>query len=270
VGNLNLTAVAAGQNSKEVTINDADAAIESALTDTLSLDLSAGNVTVTALQYRRNIGFTTTGNAISRDLTLQTIKRTVWVRNSGSATLNIKVGSTTLTLAAAGFMLIYTDGTTNGLAKIDLVGSISLAFTSLTDVPANYTSASRKTVRVNAAANALEFVDTSYTLAFYQEAVMTNAQMVYKFIATVAFTLPQNLTGSQAKSEVASVGNVHFDIFKNGSDVGDIVFNTSSTGTFTLSADQSFAAGDILTIKGPATADANLAGVGVSLKGYLT
>lgn len=270
MGNLGITTVAAGQNTKETTINDADAALESALTDTLSCNLTSGNVSVTTLQYQRNIGFVTTGNAISRDLTFPAVKRTVWVKNGGSATLNIKVGSTTLTLAAAGFMLIYTDGTTNGLSKIDLVGSIALAFTSLTDVPANYTSAGRKIVRVNAAANALEFIDMSYTLAFYQEAVMTNAQMVYKFIATVGVTLPAGLSGSQAKSEVASAGNVHFDIFKNGSDLGDITFNTSSTGSFTLASDLVLAAGDILTIKGPATADANLAGVGVSLKGYLT
>ncbi len=149
-------------------------------------------------------------------------------------------------------------------------GAGAASFTALTDAPANYTSAGRKTVRVNAAANALEFIDAPYTLAFYQEPIMTNAQIVYKFIATVPFTLPSGLSGSYANAEVASTGNVHFDIRKNGSDVGDIVFNISATGSFTLGSDQSFAAGDILTITGPATADATLAGVATSLKGYLT
>lgn len=270
MGNLNLTAVAANQNQKEVTINDADAAIESALTETLSIDLSAGNHTLSSAEYTRNFGFVTTGNAVSRDLTTPAVERTVWIKNSGSATLNIKRGTTTLTLAASGYAFFYTDGTANGIEKVDVTLGGTNTFLALSDTPANYTSASRKILRVNAAADAVEFVDMSYTLAFYQEALMTNAQMVYKFIAVVPFTLPSGLSGSQAHAEAASTGNVNFDIRKNGSDVGDIVFNISASGTFTLSSDQSFSAGDRLTITGPATADATLAGVAVSLKGYLT
>lgn len=270
MGNLNLTTVSSSQNNKETTINNADAAIESALTEMLSSDLSAGNVTVSAAQYRANLGFKTTGNAISRNYTLQAIERTVWIKNGGSATLNVKLGSTTLTLIAGASSFFYTDGTANGLEKIDVTSGGAITLLSLTDGPGVYTSGSRKILRVNAAATGFEFVDMAYTLAFYQENIMTNAQMVYRFTATVPFTLVSGLAGSYASSEVASAGNVHFDIKKNGSDVGDITFNTSSTGSFTLGSDQSFAAGDILTIIGPATADANLAGIGVSLKGYLT
>lgn len=270
MGNLSITTVSASQNSKEVTINNADAAIESAMTEQLAIDLSAGNHTITSAEYTRNLFFKSTGNAISRSLTFPAVKRVVLVQNGGSAVLSLIKGSTTLTLAAGGFAFYFTDGTANGIVKVDVTSGTSLAFVNLTDVPANYTSAGRKIVRVNAAANALEFVDMSYTLAFYQENIMTNAQIVYKFIATVAFTLPSGLSGSYATAEVASTGNVHFDIKKNGSDVGDIVFNVSTTGSFTLGSDQSFAAGDILTITGPATADATLAGVAASLKGYLT
>lgn len=270
MGNLSITTVSASQNQKETTINDADAALESALTETLVVDLSAGNHTLSTAEYTRNIGFATTGNAISRDLTFPAIERTVWVKNGGSSVMNLKRGSTTLTLAAGGYAFYYTDGTTNGIAKIDVTSGTSLAFINLTDAPANYTSAGYKIVRVNAAANGLEFVDMAYTIAFYQENVMTNAQIVYKFIATVPFTLVAGLSGSYATSEVASAGNVHFDIKKNGSDVGDIVFNVSSTGSFTLGSDQSFAAGDVITIVGPATADLTLAGVGASIKCRLT
>lgn len=270
MGNLNLTTVSAGQNNKETTINNADAAIEAALTETLAVDFSAGNVTLSSAQYRGSLGFYASGTASARDFTLPQIKRTVWIKNGNTGILTVKRGSTSLTLPIGAYSFFYTDGTTNGIEKIDVTSGGSLTFLALTDTPANFTSAGRKIVRVNSAANALEFVDMSYTLAFYQENVMTNAQIVYKFIATVAFTLPSSLTGSYATAEAASTGNVHFDIKKNGSDVGDIVFNISTTGSFTFGSDQSFAAGDVLTITGPATADATLAGVGVSLKGYLT
>jgi hypothetical protein len=268
--NLQLTQIAANQDQKEVTANAALLQLSSALADSKSYDLSAGNAAVSTGDYENFLIFETTGNAISRNLTLPAHERAaVLIKNGGSATLNIVVGSTTLTLASGKYGFYRTDGTTNGLEAISLA-TAAAAFTSLSDVPANYTSASRKTVRVNAAANALEFIDTSYTLAFYQEAVMTDAEIVYKFIATVPVTLPAGLSGSYANAEVASAGNVHFDIKKNGSDLGDITFNTSATGSFTLASDLSLAAGDILIISGPATHDANLAGVAISLKGYLT
>lgn len=270
MGNLNITTVATSQSNKETTINDADARLENALTDALTTSLAGGNVTLTADQYQTHMVFKTSGNAVPRDLTLPAKERFAIFYNGGSALLTIKCGSGSITLKTLGYCIVYTDGTTNGIEKLDVTTGGSFAFTSLVDAPANYTSAARKIVRVNAAATAVEFVTMGYTLAFYQENIMTNAQMVYKFIATVPFTLPSGLSGSYATSEVASAGNVHFDIKKNGSDVGDITFNTSTTGSFTLGSDQSFAAGDVLTITGPATADASLAGVAASLLGYLT
>lgn len=270
MGNLSITTVATSQSNKETTINDADARLENALTDAISYDLSAGNATVTTSEYQQHMVLKTTGNAVARDFTVPAVERFVFVKNGGAGVLSIKRGSTTVTLQGLGCCVIYTDGTANGLEKLDVTTGGSFAFTSLVDAPVSYTGHARKIVRVNAAETALEFVAMGYTLAFYQENIMTNAQMVYKFIATVAFTLISGLAGSYATSEVASAGNVHFDIKKNGSDVGDITFNTSTTGSFTLGSTQSFAAGDVLTITGPATADASLAGVAASLLGYLT
>ncbi len=269
--NLNITLVAANQNQKEVTVNDGFLALDAALTEILTVDLTADDVTLTSAQYRGSLGFLTSGNTVARILTLPQIKRAaVWIKNGGSETLSIARGATTLTLAAGAYALYATDGTADGLSKIDLAGSASLAFTALTDAPASYTGKGRFVVRVKADTTGVDFVDSAYTLAFYEEGVMTDAEVIYKFIATVPFTLPSGLSGSYANSEVASTGNVHFDIKKNGSDSGDITFNASASGSFTLASDLSFAAGDILTIVAPATADTTLAGVAVSLKAYLT
>jgi hypothetical protein len=50
--NLAIAHVAASQNQKEVTINDAVDALDRAMTDTLALDLSAGSLSLTAAQLR--------------------------------------------------------------------------------------------------------------------------------------------------------------------------------------------------------------------------
>ena len=55
--NLNITHVAAAQNNKEVTVNDALNALDVALTDALSIDFSGGPVTLTAAQFRQAIAF---------------------------------------------------------------------------------------------------------------------------------------------------------------------------------------------------------------------
>lgn len=124
--NLSIEEVAENQDDKEITVNDAITALEDAITEYTAFDLSAGNVSLTAganlLAYKRNIALKTTGNAVSRDLTLPPVKRAVMVWNAGSATLNVKVGSTTVTVAAGALAWLYVDGTTNGLLSIGVAG----------------------------------------------------------------------------------------------------------------------------------------------------
>jgi hypothetical protein len=55
--NLAITHVAAAQNQKEVTVNDAINALDRALTDALSIDFAGGPVTLTAAQFRQAISF---------------------------------------------------------------------------------------------------------------------------------------------------------------------------------------------------------------------
>ncbi len=123
--NLNITLVAANQNQKEVTINDGFGALDAALTELLSVDLSAGDVTLTAAQYRGALGFVATGNAVARTVALPQVKRgAIWIKNGGTATLSIARGSTTLALAAGGYAFYATDGTVNGLFLLDISAAV--------------------------------------------------------------------------------------------------------------------------------------------------
>ncbi|MEP3857280.1 MAG: hypothetical protein ABJM39_09585 [Porticoccus sp.] len=113
---LNIPELAAGQATPYATANAMGRALEAAANDFLSVDLSSGNVALTAAQYRGYVLFRASGNTVARDLTLQAIKRLVIIDNSdGTATLSIKLGATTLTLSAGEKALYYTDGTANGL-----------------------------------------------------------------------------------------------------------------------------------------------------------
>jgi hypothetical protein len=60
---------------------------------------------------------------------------------------------------------------------------------------------------------------------------------------------------------------VAFDLLKNGVSFGTVTFNVSATGSFTVASATSFAAGDVLTITAPATADSTLEDISITLVG---
>lgn len=119
MGNLNLPQIAINQDQKEQVSNDADAKLETALTNPLTLDFTSGNVTLTSTQFQSNMAFLATNNSVSRSLTVPALTRALfYVLNSGTAALSIIRGSTTLSLAAGKSSFFSTDGTTNGLSYV--------------------------------------------------------------------------------------------------------------------------------------------------------
>ena len=83
--NLSITHVAAAQNQKEVTINDAVDALDNAMNRALSLAMADANVTLTADQANRNGLIVLTGTlTASRVLTLPANHRRLAIRNATS------------------------------------------------------------------------------------------------------------------------------------------------------------------------------------------
>lgn len=236
--NLDISQVAAGQSSKEVTVNNATGQLDAALTELLDVNLSAGNVTLTSAQFRGAMMFNGTGHSVSRNLTVPAVKRSIFVvRNSGTGDLNVVRGSTTLTLFASTLAVFATDGTTNGLIIVS--------------APSDGSAPEAK------------FMDLSLFVA----GAPTDSELVLYFIAVRDFTLPASLTGSYAHAGTASTGSVSFALTKNGGSIGSVSFAASATGTFTFASDTSFTAGDNLKMTAPATADATLADIAFSFKG---
>jgi hypothetical protein len=97
----------------------------------------------------------------------------------------------------------------------------------------------------------------------------TDAAIILRVPVARAVSFPANFSGSYAKASAASTGTVAVDVKKNGSSIGTITFTTSATGTFASSGGsaQSLAAGDVIELVAPATADATLADIGIVLAG---
>ncbi len=117
---LNVTPVSAGQNNKEITINDADLAIEFATQAVLSVDMSGGNVTLTVDQFTRNAVFTFTGTTADRDLIIpsdvgggaNTARRVFYVKNSSGFIVTVKVsGQAGVPVTAGASGVLSLDGT---------------------------------------------------------------------------------------------------------------------------------------------------------------
>ncbi len=121
MGALNLPTIASGQLQPYQTSNDADAALESAVTGALEIDLSASDHVLTGAEFVEAIVFVAEGNAVPRSLTTPATQRLFAVINAGSDVLTLTTGSTSKTIAASDAGIFYTDGSADGLNVI--VGS---------------------------------------------------------------------------------------------------------------------------------------------------
>jgi len=87
------------------------------------------------------------------------------------------------------------------------------------------------------------------------------SDVLYKKTAIRRFTLSDEFAGSLANARVAGTGATTFDVKRNGSVIGTIVFAASgTTGTFatTAATTEVFDVGDIFTIESQGSVDASL------------
>lgn len=102
---------------------------------------------------------------------------------------------------------------------------------------------------------------------FYPGVPTASAKLLCVPVAR-AVTFPSNFAGSYAKAGAAATASTAFDVQKNGTSVGTITFAAAaSVGTFVTAAVVTLAAGDVLAIIAPSTADTSLADVGIVLAG---
>lgn len=98
--------------------------------------------------------------------------------------------------------------------------------------------------------------------------VPTDGLVMLRYPMPRAVTFPAGLTTSKMIANTAATASTVFSLKKNGTEFGTATFAAAGTSaTFAAALETSFAAGDILTIVAPATADATLADLGWAIVG---
>lgn len=99
----------------------------------------------------------------------------------------------------------------------------------------------------------------------------TSSMLCCRIAAVRNFDLPASLTGSVASAGVAATGSTVFTIYKGASSIGTVTFAPAgTTGTFSFASLVSFTSADLLRIVAPASVDATLADISISLLGSRT
>ena len=109
-----------------------------------------------------------------------------------------------------------------------------------------------------------------FDVPIFAPGIGSNNQKLLRVKLTRAVTFPASAPNSYAVASAASTGSPIFTFSKNGTPFATVTYAVSATGAFTQASDAVFAAGDLLEVDGPATADATLADVGMTLYGYRT
>lgn len=238
--NLDLDQVAENQALKEVTINTATGQLDAAMTEKFSADVVSGNVVLTNSQYRRHALIDViNASTVGRTVTLPAIKRLLVVRSDAANTesFDLIVGSTTHAVSPGAVVVIYTDGTTDGLA-----------------------------VLLETSSGAVR----PYDVGTFCVGAPNNGELLLRFNYVRAVTLPAALAGSRVTAGVAATAQTDFDVKVNGASIGTIRFAASGTvATFLSFSATSIAVNDVLEIVAPGTADATLADISFTLAGVL-
>lgn len=109
---------------------------------------------------------------------------------------------------------------------------------------------------------------SAYHMMVFLNGTPDSNDLVYVNLASAQYYLPQYLSGSYAKSDVAPAGSTSLRISKNGSQIGSIDFAAgSNTATFTFGSQVVFSPGDKLDIKNAITGDITISDIAITLVG---
>lgn len=108
-----------------------------------------------------------------------------------------------------------------------------------------------------------------YDIGVFANGVGTNNQILVRFKVVRGAIFPAGAPNAQATASANATGSTTYSFKKNGSVFATAVFGAgSSTGTWTQASDAVFAPGNLFEVDGPATADATLSDVGLTLQGF--
>lgn len=216
--NLDLTQMTSNQIDKHVTNNDGNGELDAALTESLDVDFTSSDATLSDTDFRRHFEFNATNLSTARTLTVPNIKRFFFVNNeSGTDTLTVVRGATSIVIEAGENGLFYCDGTTDGLIQAAGGGA------------------------------------AKYDVGAFVGGVPTVSVSVLSYPFPRSVTFPSGLTNSQGYAGTAPSAQTDFDIQRNGVSVGTMGFaNGSQTAVFTMASATQYTIGQRLEVIAPA------------------
>jgi hypothetical protein len=157
---LGITLIEEGQDDKEGTANDGFGVLDARLTKSASVDVTSGNVTLSAAEYQQNaVIFITGATTGGRTVTTPALRGVMVFRSNPANTQSVSIvrGSTSLALAPGQSLVAAQDGTTNDLSALLRGQQAAPSFIGLSDVPASFSGQGGKILKVNAGGTAVEF-----------------------------------------------------------------------------------------------------------------
>lgn len=190
---------------------------------------------------------------------------------AGLLEVSLSSGDVTLTATQAlTALVIRTTGTMAGAAAITVPANRKFTVI-LHDAAGSFDvtvkTASGSGAAVPAGERAVVYCDGTDVVEVLRAAPPTAAVLLrLPLVRTVTF--PAGLAGSRGVAGTAPTANATFNIQRNGATFGTMTFAAgATTATFAAASETAFSAGDVLSLVAPATQDAALADVGLTLTG---
>jgi hypothetical protein len=98
-----------------------------------------------------------------------------------------------------------------------------------------------------------------------------SAQLMFKFVATRAFTFPANFTGAYGHIGTNPTGSFAMDVSLEGASIGTITVSTGGVFSFVTAGGttKAVAAGEVIEIEAPVSTDGTAADIAATLVGAL-
>jgi hypothetical protein len=230
--NLAIAHVAASQNQKEVTINDAIDALDRAMTDTLALDLSAGSLALTAAQLRAAMVLHPMGALAGPGAVLvPQIRRVFALVNTDSAfTITVERGALAIVVQPGENALLICDGTADGLFRVGPGTPV-------------------------------------YDFGMVTGTSPGAGEVLGKVVIPRPLLIPPDLAGSAVHVDTAPDNDFAIAMTRNGAAVASITVHADASASLATSANAAVAivAGDVIRFVAPADPDASIAGISLTI-----